>query len=233
MPSASSGATASAWSSAPASVSGGGRSVLRLSGARAEEERQDEPECRAHAGAPSGPVAVPVRSPVGIDLGVELAVEVGVHLAAPRERRRGLARADPGVDGREHEEREDRARHQPADDDGREWSLDLRARAAAEQHRHEPDGRERGRGHDGAEPLVGAREHGLATWQAVNLELADGAHHHEPVQDRDAEEGNEADARRDRERQAQQVEHRHPAHDRHRDAEVDDRRQAHRPERLE
>ena len=102
-----------------------------------------------------------------------------------------------------------------------------------EQHRHESDAGERGRGHDGAQPLVGACQDGLPERQPVPLELADGAHHHESVQDRDAEERDKAHARRDREREAERVEHRHPAHDRHRDAQVDDRRQADRPERLE
>src|SRR5204863_7779318 len=46
---------------------------------------------------------------------------------------------EPGIERRQHEQRQQRGRDQAADDDGRQGLLHLRARALAKRHRHEAE----------------------------------------------------------------------------------------------
>ena len=99
-------------------------------------------------------------------------------------------------DEREDEQREEGGSHQSADDDGGQGSLALAADAMAQCCRHETEGGHHGRHQHTADARVHAACHGLGQGVTVAQEVLDVHEHDDTVLDADAEETDEADARR-------------------------------------
>ena len=144
---------------------------------------------RLHLGRPHGDAGHEEANLAGKDL-----ADSWRRLAnAPR-------RAEVSIDDGQHEQREQRRRDEAADDDRGERALHLAARRGRERHRHEAERRDE-RGHEHRpQAELGRAADGLDVADALVFELARERHEHEAVQHRDAEERDEADAGRDRER---------------------------------
>src|SRR5690349_24896353 len=106
--------------------------------------------------------------------------------------------AEPQVEGRQHEQAEQRGGEQPAEDDDRERVLDLVSRPRAQHHQRDqgkPGGQ---RGHqDRGEPLAGPAQHQVPAelHSFLLLQVLAVVDQQDPVAGRDAEHGEEADQR--------------------------------------
>ena len=76
-----------------------------------------------------------------------------------------------GVHRREEQQREGRRRDEPADDHGRQRTLDLGARGVREGHRQEAERGDEGGHEDGPEAQGRGREDRFACGRALRLQL--------------------------------------------------------------
>ena len=132
---------------------------------------------------------------------------------------------EPAVDGGENEKGEDRAGDEAADHDGGERSLHLGPRAAGDGHRDEAEGAATGGHEDGPEAVLRSIDDGGDHVVPVRTKMADMFDEDDAVHHSDPEQGDEADAGRDRERHVAEPEGEDAARRGDGDVQVDEERQ--------
>jgi hypothetical protein len=109
------------------------------------------------------------------------------------------------VKGRQHEERQERRRHEPANHDDGQRFLNLGSDAVRQRHRHEAKHRQQRRHEHRPETDGRSSDHRVQRRQALRAQIGEVADHDDAVQDRLAEERDESDRGRDAHVYARQV----------------------------